>query len=115
MPFDMPRADKPEDIGLSSARLTRIRDALQADIDKGVVPGAVTLVARHGQIVSMQALGFRDRETGAPMAPDTIFHIALMTKPFTSVAAMMLAEEGKLLIADPCRVIFRNFPSSRSR
>jgi CubicO group peptidase (beta-lactamase class C family) len=101
MPFDMPRADKPEDIGLSSARLTRIRDALQADIDKGVVPGAVTLVARHGQIVSMQALGFRDRETGAPMAPDTIFRIASMTKPFTSVAAMMLAEEGKLLIADP--------------
>jgi CubicO group peptidase (beta-lactamase class C family) len=97
----MPRADKPEDVGLSSARLARIRDTLQADVDKGVVSGAVTLVARHGRIASLEALGFRDREAGARMTTDTIFRVASMTKPFTSVAAMMLAEEGKLLIADP--------------
>jgi CubicO group peptidase (beta-lactamase class C family) len=101
MSFEFPRADKPENVGLSSPRLARIRDALQADIDKGVVPGAVTLVARRGQIASHDVLGYRDREAGAAMKSDTIFRIASMTKPFTSVAAMMLAEEGRLPIADP--------------
>jgi CubicO group peptidase (beta-lactamase class C family) len=93
MAFDMPRANKPEDVGLSSPRLQRIRDTLQADVDKGAVPGAVMLIARRGQIASLEALGYRDREDG--------FRIASMTKPVTSVAAMMPAEEGKLLIADP--------------
>ena len=101
MSFEFPRANKPEDVGLSSPRLARIRDALQADIDKAVVPGAVALVARRGQIASLDALGYRDREAGAAMKLDTIFRIASMTKPFTSEAAMMLAEEGRLLIADP--------------
>src|SRR5262245_10893972 len=101
MSFEFPRADRPENVGLSSPRLARIRDALQADIDKGLVPGAVTLVARRGQIAYLDALGYRDREAGAAMNSDTIFRIASMTKPFTSVAAMMLAEEGRLLIADP--------------
>ena len=101
MAFDMPRANKPEDVGLSSPRLQRIRDTLQADVDKGAVPGAVMLIARRGQIASLEALGYRDREDGAVMRPGTIFRIASMTKPVTSVAAMMLAEEGKLLIADP--------------
>jgi CubicO group peptidase (beta-lactamase class C family) len=100
MAFEMPRA-KPEEIGLSSARLNRLTDVLKADTEKGVVPGAVVLVARRGKIACMDALGYRDREAGAAMAPDTVFRIASMTKPFTSVAAMMLAEEGKLLIADP--------------
>ena len=101
MAFEMPRADKPENVGMSSLRLQRIRDALQADIDKGVVPGAVALIARRGKIAFLEALGYRDRETGAAIATDTIFRIASMTKPFTSVATMMLAEEGKLLLADP--------------
>ena len=101
MAFEMPRADKPEDVGLSSARLQRVHDALKTDIDKGVVPGAVALIARRGKIVSLEALGYRDREANAAMKADTIFRIASMTKPFTSVATMMLAEEGKLLIADP--------------
>jgi CubicO group peptidase (beta-lactamase class C family) len=101
MAFEMPRANKPEDVGLSSQRLQRIRDTLQADIDKGLVPGAVLLIARRGQIANSEALGYRDREDGAVMTPDTIFRIASMTKPVVSVAAMMLAEEGKLLIANP--------------
>lgn len=101
MAFEMPRADKPEDVGLSSARLQRVHDALKTDIDKGVVPGAVALIARRGKIISLEALGYRDREANAAMKADTIFRIASMTKPFTSVATMMLAEEGKLLIADP--------------
>jgi CubicO group peptidase (beta-lactamase class C family) len=101
MAFEMSRADKPENVGMSSQRLQRIRDALQADIDKGVVPGAVALIARRGKIAFLEALGYRDREAGAAIATDTIFRIASMTKPFTSVATMMLAEEGKLLLADP--------------
>jgi CubicO group peptidase (beta-lactamase class C family) len=101
MAFEMPRADKPENVGMSSLRLQRIRDALQGDIDEGVVPGAVALIARRGKIAFLEALGYRDRETGAAIATDTIFRIASMTKPFTSVATMMLAEEGKLLLADP--------------
>jgi len=101
MAFDLPRADKPEDVGLSSTRLKRLTDTLLTDIDKGLVPGAVLLIARRGRIACLEALGYRDRETGAAMAIDTIFRVASMTKPLTSVAAMMLAEEGKLLIADP--------------
>ena len=101
MAYPMPRADKPEDVGLSSTRLQRISDTLKADVDKGVVPGAVVLIARHGKIVCHDALGYRDREACAAMKVDTIFRIASMTKPLTSVATMMLAEEGKLLIADP--------------
>src|SRR6476469_7507361 len=101
MAFDLPRADKPEDVGLSSTRLKRLADTLRTDIDKALVPGAVLLIARRGKIACLEALGYRDRETGAAMAIDTIFRVASMTKPLTSVAAMMLAEEGKLLIADP--------------
>jgi CubicO group peptidase (beta-lactamase class C family) len=100
MAFDLPRADKPEEVGLSSARLKRLTDTLRMDIDKGLVPGAVLLIARRGKIACLEALGYRDREAGAAMATDAIFRIASMTKPLTSVAAMMLAEEGKLLIAD---------------
>jgi CubicO group peptidase (beta-lactamase class C family) len=101
MAFEIPRADKPEDVGMSSVRLQRVCDTLKTDIDNGLVPGAVVLIARRGKIVCIDALGYRDREAGAAMKVDTIFRIASMTKPFTSVATMMLAEEGKLLIADP--------------
>ena len=73
MAFEMPRADKPENVGMSSQRLQRIRDALQADIDKGVVPGAVALIARRGKIAFLEAFGHRDRATGAAIATDTIF------------------------------------------
>jgi CubicO group peptidase (beta-lactamase class C family) len=109
--FEIPRAEKPEEIGLSSARLKRLTDTLRADIDKGLVPGAVVLVARHGKVGCLEALGFRDREAGAPMVPDSIFRIASMTKPFTSVAAMMLAEEARLLIADPVSRYIPEFAS----
>ena len=101
MAFHMPRAVGPEEAGFGPERLNRLTEALKSDIDKGTVPGAVVLIARRGKIACLEALGYRDREAGAPMAPDTIFRIASMTKPFTSVAAMMLAEEGRLLLADP--------------
>lgn len=101
MIFDIPRADRPEDVGFSSERLARITDVLSRDIDAGIVPGAVALIARRGKIVLHEALGLRDREANASMKRDTMFRVASMTKPLTSVAAMMLAEEGKLIIAEP--------------
>jgi len=101
MMFEMPRAGRPEEVGLSSQRLQRMTDILNADVDNGVVPGAVALIARHGKIAFEQAVGYRDRDVGSRMATDTIFRVASMTKPLTSVAAMMLAEEGRLTVADP--------------
>lgn len=97
---ELPRA-KPEDVGLSAERLGRLTATLQGDIDKGAVPGAVVLVARKGRIACCEALGYRDREAKAPMDVGTRFRIYSMTKPITSVCAMMLAEQGKLTLADP--------------
>ncbi|HEY2621531.1 MAG TPA: serine hydrolase domain-containing protein [Acetobacteraceae bacterium] len=84
----------PEEIGLSAERLERIRTTLRQDVERRLVPGAVMLIARGGRIGFAEAIGFRDRDAGAPMTLDAIFHIASMTKPITSVAAMILAEEG---------------------
>src|SRR5215470_12297067 len=69
MTFEFPRAKQPEEVGLSSKRLARLTDALRADIDTGAIPGAVVLVARRGKIACLEALGYRDREVGAAMAP----------------------------------------------
>ena len=113
MTFDIPRADRPEDVGFSAARLQRLIDVLSRDIDAGLVPGAVALIARKGKIVLHEALGLRDREANAPMQRDTVFRIASMTKPLTSVAAMMLAEEGKLIIADPVSQYLPEFAETK--
>jgi CubicO group peptidase (beta-lactamase class C family) len=97
----LPTAKRPEDVGFSSERLNRITKFFQADIDKGAIPGAVLLVARNGKLIYLQALGYQDREKHIPMKPDAIFRIASMTKPITSVAVMMLAEEGKIDVLAP--------------
>ncbi len=92
---------KPEDVGMSSERLARIGAAMDRYIDQELVPGTVTLVARKGQVVHFEARGNRDVEADAPMTTDTIFRIASMTKPVTSVALMMLYEEGHFQLSDP--------------
>lgn len=97
----LPLASRPEDVGFSSVRLERIRQRLHADVDGGRIPGAVLLVARHGRIASLQAVGFRERATRRPMTQDALFRIASMTKPIVSVAIMALAEEGRLDIGAP--------------
>ncbi|BBK40700.1 serine hydrolase [Allostella vacuolata] len=91
----------PEAVGLSSERLARVGAAVQADIDAGRIPGAVVAVARRGKLAYYEAFGFRDKAAGAPMGKDAIFPIASMTKPMTSVAVMMLSEEGRLFASDP--------------
>ena len=99
-PAGLPMA-KPEEVGMSSERLARIRPAMQRYVDRKEVPGVVTIVARRGKVVHFDAIGFRDAEAQAPMATDTIFRIASMTKPIASVALMMLYEEGYFLLTDP--------------
>src|SRR5207248_3229356 len=97
----LPRAECPEQVGLSSARLERAAGVIRHDVERRLIPGAVLLIARGGRVGYAEAFGCRDREAGAPMALDSIFRVASMTKPITSVAAMMLAEEGSLEIAAP--------------
>ncbi len=97
---DLPRA-KPEAVGLSSERLDRITKWLGSEIEQNKVPGAVLLVARHGKVAYFEALGKRDPATGAPMTRDTIFRIYSMSKPITTVTAMMLVEEGRVALGEP--------------
>jgi CubicO group peptidase (beta-lactamase class C family) len=91
----------PEEIGLSSARLARLGAVMRSEIERGRVPGAVALVARRGRLGFFDSFGQRDAASGAPMRTDAIFRIYSMTKPITSVAAMMLWEEGRFLLSDP--------------
>ena len=97
----LPQASKPEEVGLSSERLKRVTAAFQADVDKGALAGAVVLIARDGKLAYSEAIGFQDREKKIPMHSDAIFRIASMSKPITSVAIMMLVEEGKIQLEDP--------------
>lgn len=87
--------------GFSSDRLALISTTLQNDVAKGQLPGAVLLVQRKGKTVMFETYGALDPQTKAPMPKDAIFRIYSMTKPLTSVAAMMLMEEGRLSLADP--------------
>jgi CubicO group peptidase (beta-lactamase class C family) len=96
----LPQA-KPEDVGMSSARLARIGDVLDQDVKDGKLPGAVLAIARNGKLVFMHAYGYRDKATNSPMTTDTIFNIASMTKPMTTVGALTLVEQGKLVIDEP--------------
>ena len=97
----LPKADRPKEVGLSAKRLARLSAAFRQDVERNMIPGAVVMIARAGQIAYAEAFGWRDREAKAPMQLEAIFRIASMTKPLTSVAAMILAEEGRLQIAAP--------------
>jgi CubicO group peptidase (beta-lactamase class C family) len=91
----------PETVGMSKERLARIGQALNGQIEAKSFPGAVVLVARKGRIAYFESFGQLDPKTGSPMTKDAIFRLYSMTKPFTSVAAMMLVEDGKLRLGDP--------------
>lgn len=92
---------RPESVGMSSARLARIAPAMQRYIDTRRVPGTITAVLRRGQLVHLAVQGQMDVDAGKPMRRDTVFRIASMTKPITSVALMMLWEEGGFQLRDP--------------
>ena len=97
----LPMASRPEDVGFSTQRLDRMLQKMKTDIDNKRIPGAVLLIARNGKIASLNALGFQDRRAQTAMKTDAIFRIASMSKPITTVAAMILSEEGKLDIGAP--------------
>ncbi|MCH8332963.1 beta-lactamase family protein [Candidatus Sumerlaeota bacterium] len=91
----------PESVGMSSERLERLTALMQGYIDKNLLAGTVTLIARKGKVVHFEAQGYRYREGDEPMTKDSIFTIMSMTKPIVSVALMMLYEEGNFLLDDP--------------
>jgi len=92
---------KPEEVGLSSSRLARLTEVLKDNIAKGEIPGAVLLVARNGRIAYFESLGQLDPQAKTPMRKDAIFRIYSMSKPITTVAAMMLFEDAAFTLADP--------------
>jgi CubicO group peptidase (beta-lactamase class C family) len=91
----------PASTGMSADRLMRIDTLLSASIDSGWIVGAVGYIARNGKLVYCKSFGFDDNEAKTPMKKDAIFRIASQSKAVTSVAVMILFEEGKLLLDDP--------------
>ncbi|WP_395646951.1 serine hydrolase domain-containing protein [Terricaulis sp.] len=87
--------------GFDPARLAAIGPLLQAFVDRGELAGIVTLTSRGGEIVQSEQIGWSDIDTKTPMREGTLFRIASMSKPITSVAALMLVEEGKIALDDP--------------
>ncbi len=87
--------------GFSSKRLETTREVLKADVEAKRLPGAVLLMARNGKVAFYDAVGYQDRAAQTPMKKDSIFRIASMSKPITTVAAMILAEENKLDVGAP--------------
>ena len=101
----------PAAVGVSAERFQRLHQAMQGFVDRKEVSGIVTLVTREGRTADLHAVGLQDVDSKTPMRTDTIFRIASMTKPITSVAIMMLYEEGKLLLTDPIAKFIPAFKS----
>ena len=109
-----PTPASPESAGMSKAAFDRLEDHLkQRYIDAGRFPGTQLLVYRRGKVVHSAVQGFADVERKAPVKDDTIFRIYSMTKPITSVAFMMLLEEGRVALDEPVHKCFR--PGRRRR
>ena len=101
----------PERVGLSTERLQMLSDVLKADVAAGKIPGAVLLVARQGKVAWFEPVGQLDPAAGTPMQRDGIFRIYSMSKPITSVAAMMLVEDGRLKLDDPISMYLPEYAS----
>src|ERR1017187_2239327 len=91
----------PEDVGMSSERLERITGSIQEYVRDGRISGGVSLVARHGKVVYLHAVGMEDRDARKPMQTDSMFRLCSMTKPITAAAVMILYEEGRFALSDP--------------
>ena len=105
---DLPLS-RPEDVGLSTERLARLNKSIHEYVDAGRTPGVVTLIARHGKVVHLDAYGKADLATGRPSRADDIFRMYSMTKPITSVALLVLFEEGRFQLTDPLSKYFPAF------
>ena len=100
----------PAEVGFDATRLKRVDDYFARYVEHGRLPGWLLVVARHGRIAHVASSGLRDVEAGLPIEHDTMFRIYSMSKPITSVAAMMLYEEGAFELKDP---IHRYLPEFR--
>src|SRR5439155_19852008 len=96
----LPRA-QPEAVGLSPERLARIGQVLNADIERGRLPGMVAAIARKGRLAYYEAFGYLDKEARTPMPKDAIFAIASMTKPMVGAGIMQLVEDTRNQMSDP--------------
>ncbi len=103
----------PESVGLSSARLKRVDQVMQKYVDQGKLPGVLSLVVRRGQVAHLSKAGWMDVEAQKPIAFDTLFRIYSMTKPLTSVAVMMLYEEGHFFLSDPVAKYIPEFEDAK--
>lgn len=99
----------PEDVGVSAERLEEISSTLQGYVDRGQLPGFLTVIARKGKIAHFETIGMRDVENKKPVEDDTIFRIYSMSKPITSVAVMILYDEGHLQLDDPVEMYIPAF------
>lgn len=104
---------KPEEVGISSERLQRVRAMVMRKVAANELSGAVTIVARRGKIVHHEAHGVMDLESKRPMAKDTLFRLASSSKPVTAVAILILMEEGKLKLTDPVSKYIPEFKNPR--
>ena len=104
---------EPVECGLDPVKLNKVVPALQHFVDQGKIPGAVVAVARNGKLIMLQTVGYRNVADQKPMQEDTIFRIYSMSKPITSVAAMMLVERGKIKLEDPVSKYIPAFADSK--
>jgi CubicO group peptidase (beta-lactamase class C family) len=100
-------------LSFSAERLARIDTLFQSYVDQDRTPGVVAMIVRHGQVAWSGAFGLADRESRQPMTPDALFRIASQTKAVTSVAAMILVEEGRLRLSDRVSRFIPNFDSMK--
>jgi CubicO group peptidase (beta-lactamase class C family) len=106
-------AKTPEEVGFSSERLKRLDDLMQGFVNEGIVPNAVTYVARRGKIVHFKAFGYSNLENKTPLKKDDIYRIASQSKAITTVALLTLYEEGKFLLEDPVSKYIPAFKNPR--
>ena len=104
---------KPDSVGLSAERLARVHETMERYIAAHQISGAVTLVARQGKTVHLEAHGLMDVESNKPMAKDTIFRIFSMSKPVAGTAILMLVEEGKVRLNDPVSQFIPEFKGQK--
>ncbi|HSZ49187.1 MAG TPA: serine hydrolase domain-containing protein, partial [Streptosporangiaceae bacterium] len=103
----------PAEVGFDAARLERIDKHFAGYVDRGKLPGWLITVSRHGKLAHVSTYGHRDVAAGLPVEPDTAWRIYSMTKPVTSVAAMMLFEEGGFQLTDPVSKYIPAFADAR--
>jgi CubicO group peptidase (beta-lactamase class C family) len=110
--FDINRVD-PDGAGMSATLLARIPARMKEFVDTGKAPGIVTLVARHGRVASLEAVGYQDVASKTSMKVDTIFRVMSVTKPITCAGIMILVDEGRLSLLDPVEKFIPEFKGLR--